>query len=305
MHRWSTVTYKTFCGGMESEYPTWQLILPREALKHPFLLQGLFAAAALEMAATEEDQDQAYYVNQALEYQVTSLDSFRRTLGHLTPDNEVALFAFSVITMVLGLALPQYTKFRDKPESMVQGMITHFGLTEGVGLVTKRSGASQQPILRNHKMLAELPRAPIKQTDQSAIEGLYEFNETRHKTGPEQSLDSKLDTITLHTTCRKAILLLEEFWAKCQQHPNYYGHMLAWLNLTGKDFVTAIEHGDPVALLALMYWGVLAKRCGQGIWWGHSIGENLIEEITVLLGRETDATLLTGVRWARTDVGLS
>ena len=55
-------------GDFESEYDTWQVILPQEGLKYTFLLDGFLALAALELAAIPNQPNYARYVSFALEY---------------------------------------------------------------------------------------------------------------------------------------------------------------------------------------------------------------------------------------------
>ena len=256
------------------------------------------------MAATTNPPNYADLVNQALEHHSRALACFQSELTKPGTANSLAAFLFSVMTMVLSLALPQYTKFRAAPESMVNGMVAHFGLLQGVGLITLEGDILSHPIMQNHKPLTELPRAVLAPQYQSALQRLCDVNEERHSTNKDQDLQSKLSTITLHTACQKGIILLEEFWAKCEHNSNNHGHILAWLNFTGKDFVEAIQNADPTALLVLMYWGVLGKKCSEGIWWAQSIGEDLTDEITAMLADERDPALRECISWARKEVGL-
>ena len=290
---------------MEAEYHTWQVILPREGLKHSFLLHGFFATASLEIAAVGDQPNHADYVSAALEYHDNALSSFRSELANITPDKQQAVLAFSMITMVLSLALPQLTKARDEHHSMMKNMVAHFELVRGVGILTQQhwDGLRKTPILRNTKPFDELQMEPLEPSLESAIARLNALNEERHNPVLDQSRASKLQTITYHAACRKAIFHLEELFSWCKQ-PLQRGYALAWLNLTGREYVTAVENADPVALLALMYWGVLAERCSDGIWWARSIGESLVDEITNALSAETDPVLRASVSWARGQVGL-
>ena len=293
---------------MQDEYHTWQVILPREALKYPFLLHGLFAMASLEIAAVGDRPNDADYVSTALEYHEKGLRSFRSELANNTSDKQQAVLAFSMITMALSLAFPHFTHTRDEPQSIIENMVAHFKLVQGVGLLTQQysDGLQEAPILRNIKSFDELqmdPLAPNPPNLEVAIARLNALNDEKHKPMVTQSRRVKLQAITYHAACRKAIIHLEEFFAKCEQ-PSHRGYALAWLNLTGKDYVAAIEDADPVALLALMHWGVLAERCSDGIWWAQSLGKRLIDEITNALSTETDPVLRASISWARGQVGL-
>ncbi len=299
------MTHKSFCGAMEDEYHTWQVLIPREGLKHSFLLHGLLAMASLEIAAVGDQPNHTDYVNAAFEYYDKALSSFRSELANITPDKQEAVLAFSMITMVLSLALPQFISSLHEPHSMVKDMIAHFELVRGVGAIALQHWQCfrEGPILRNIKLFDELQMKPLEPDLESAIARLNALNEEKHDPVLVQSRTAKLQTITNHAACRKAIFHLEESFTKCEEPANR-GYALAWLNLTGKDYVAAVETADPVALLALMHWGVLLERCSDGIWWMQSIGKSLVDEVTKALAAETDPVLRASISWARGQVGL-
>lgn len=261
--------------------------------------------ASLEIAAVGDQSNHADYVSAALEYYDSALSSFRSELANITPEKQQAVLAFSMINMVLSLALPRFTKSRDEPHSMMENMVAHFELMQGVGALAQQHwhDLREAPILRNIKLFDELPMEPLEPSLESAIARLNVLNDGKHNPLLDQSRVAKLQTITYHAACRKAILHLEEFFSRCEQ-PLHRGYTLAWLNLTGRDYLTAVENADPVALLALMYWGVLAERCSDGIWWARSIGESLVDEISEALSAESDPVLRASVSWAREQVGL-
>lgn len=304
MHQWSTTTYKSFCGEMEAEYHTWQVILPREGLQHPFLLDGLLAMASLEIAALQERPNHVEYTSIALEYHDSALSCFRQELESITADKLQAALAFSVLTMALSLAIPHLTKSRDEPQSMVKNIVEHFELLHGVGLIVLQHGDALRdaPILRNLPSFNDVQGEPLETSVKSAIATLNALNEARHN-NPfcHQSPASKLQSITYHATYRKAIFHLEELFGKCTK-PVHRGFALAWLNLTGRGFIAAVTKADSLALLLLMHWGVLMDRCSEGSWWLLPVGKSLVDEMTAALSAETDPQLRASISWARAQV---
>ena len=261
--------------------------------------------ASLEIAAVGDRPNDAHYVSAALEYHEIGLTSFRSELANSTSDKQQAVLAFSMITMVLSLAFPQFTNTRDEAQSIIENMVAHFQLVQGVGVLTQQYSDElrKAPILRNLKSFDELQMENLSPNLEVAIARLNALNDEKHKSIPNQSRTVKLQAITYHAACGKAIIHLEEFFAKCEQ-PLHRGYALAWLNLTGRDYVAAVENADPVALLALMHWGILAERCSDGIWWARSLGKRLIDEITDALSAETDPMLKASISWARGQVDL-
>lgn len=79
MHRWSTHTFRTMCGIPEEE-PYLSKVMPREALRHEFLLDGLFAVTALDIARSSPEPDATRYERIALEYYNRGSATFRSLL---------------------------------------------------------------------------------------------------------------------------------------------------------------------------------------------------------------------------------
>ena len=77
-----SIRYKSYCGTIVGEYLNWQVVVPLLALKHDYLLHGMLAMSALEIAAfSTDDEDRIdYYVNVALQYQSTASSGLRKEL---------------------------------------------------------------------------------------------------------------------------------------------------------------------------------------------------------------------------------
>ena len=146
MHQWTSSTYKSLCGVPEANVPNWleeegflwQTILPRDGLKHPFLMHGFLALAALELASLGINPS-VDYVSAALEYHDIALAGFRSELVNVTPDNQQALIACSLITGLLSLTLPHFTKSRNVPQSMVTNMVVHYRLICGLATLISQN----------------------------------------------------------------------------------------------------------------------------------------------------------------------
>lgn len=66
MHLWSTTTYKGLCSVPEDQHYM-QLVLPQEALRYDFLLNGIFVAAALQRSTMAPEPEARGYFNVAME----------------------------------------------------------------------------------------------------------------------------------------------------------------------------------------------------------------------------------------------
>jgi hypothetical protein len=299
MHQWSTSTYKSMVERPE-DFATAQVLVPQIALKHEFLLYVMFAAASLEIAMTPEKVVYpAYYFDMALKYQSLAMTSFR-AMTEVTESNHFAVFNFSLITMVLTLAVPQYER-----SSLVQSVVVHYELLRQMGgvIAASLSWLSKGPFQNSTKPLEEAPVELIHTNDRIALERLTTINEQRNEFGNLESRAAKLKAMSYHAASRKAIFQLEEMFAHCTK-PHSQGIMLAWLNLAGPEYVQAVKDSEPVALLVMMHWGVLAHRAGNGYWWIEKAGRNLVAELSGLLVAADDHLMIESIAWAHEQVGL-
>ena len=305
MHQWSTNTYRSFLGESTPDYPLWQLTLPREALKHEFLLQGFFSMTALEIAITTECSDYSKYANAALEYYDKASSTFRQEITNITQEKQEVLYAFSCLAMVLCLALPRFTKAYGERTKMIDSILVYHEFTKGAALILEQFGGQlrQTRILSHHKLFDDVPKKPLDAKTEEAISRLHFLNDQRHELAVEPSDLLGSPSLSPQDACKKAIVRLEESFARCQE-PLLWGYSLAWLKLAGAEFVEWIKREDSVALLALMHWGVLLKRCSPGIWWAETVGPDIVDEIAKHLAPEEDPTLAASISWTRAEVGI-
>ena len=304
MHQWSTPTYKAMCGEIVEEFPSWQIIIPQESLQHTFLLYGLLALASLEIAVLDKRRDNAIYTRVSLEYHTSALQAFRSELTDVTPEKEQAILAFSILIMVLSLALSKVTKDHEEPQSTLRNMLAQFGLVQGVQALTRQhwDNLRKTPLFHNIR-IEQRQASPLENGIKEAITRLNDLNDARANPISNQTRASKLQTITYHAACRKAIFYLEDYFGRCKD-PYGKGLTLGWLTVSGADYVAAVENADPVAYLIYMHWGLLAEKCSDAFWWAESVGRILVDEISLLLANDTDPVLKASVSWARGEVGL-
>ena len=80
MHRWSTTTYKDVCSCSDEHY-LMQVLVPRDALKYAFLMDGILALAALDMVRESTQAEAPRYARTALELYGRAVASYRAELG--------------------------------------------------------------------------------------------------------------------------------------------------------------------------------------------------------------------------------
>ena len=282
MNRWSTVTYKSMSTPVANDEYIWQTKVPAMSLEHDFLLNGLFSITAFEIA-TSSERDRHCYVNAGIAYQTLAVSSFRNQLPNIQPDSFEAMLCFSLMLMVLALASAKFSAERNDFGSvnMVQNMLTHFELLRGCAVVMDSQPAfiEESPYIQRLKRFSELPQLPLDAAVDAAIAKLSQANELRVSSTVADPYERRLEQIAFWQACKTAILMLRECWSKCAD-VNYKGYALAWLNMAGEDYVNAIKANDDIALLTLMYWGVLAETLGHDIWWARGFGCLLVDQIS-------------------------
>ena len=302
MNRWSTVTYKSLCTKVAEDDHVWQVKVPAMSLHYDFLLNGLFALSAFEVASSSEN-GYARYLRAAVEYQTQALSSFMPQLHDITPNSFEAILCFSMMLMVLALASAQFASDSESGEcaSMVRSTITHFELLRGCTTVleSKKNYIAESPYIRKLKRFEELPRAALDSRTETALAKLSEVNERRITSSIGESYESRVRHISYWEACKKAILLLRENYEKCVDI-DYQGYVLGWLNMAGDDYIKAIKADDRIALLILMYWGVLIEKLGHQAWWARRFGGLLVQEISNReLNEDTDMAAKDIILWAQ------
>ena len=207
--------------------------------------------------------------------------------------------------MILSLAFPQFLTSHANPQSMIQNMVSYYYLAQGAGQISIRNWEEFQhdPLVKNAKRFETAVAEPLDPEIEDALTNLNKINRARQDDNPEHSREVRLQNMTFYSACRKAIFFLEDAFSKKNDEIGKESNLI-WLNLTGKDFVTAIEKEDPVALLALMHWGLLTQTVGSEWWWARSIGNIMGQEIAAKLATETDAAFVASLNWVSNQVGL-
>ena len=136
MHKFSTETYQSLCSN-PSEHHVWRTVIPRKAFECDFLLSGILAIAALHTAATLEPPAALDYLDTALQHHNMALAPYRRALESLTPLNYDAVFAHALLTIAIGIALPQLTAKKHESSSMTESIFVLFGLLQGVNEISR------------------------------------------------------------------------------------------------------------------------------------------------------------------------
>ncbi|KAK5305268.1 hypothetical protein LTR99_002810 [Exophiala xenobiotica] len=144
---------------------------------------------------------------------------------------------------------------------MVASTFIHFELLRGCGVVLEGHAQylAESPYIQRLKRFEELPLTALDPAMESAITKLTEANEARIITSVGEPHEHRVKQIAYWGICKNAISLLRKCFARCANE-DYCGYVLA--------------------LLILMYWGVLIQTLGHHVWWAKDYGGLLANEIS-------------------------
>ncbi|KAJ5244142.1 hypothetical protein N7489_004238 [Penicillium chrysogenum] len=290
MHKFSTETYKSICGD-HSDIEGWQVLIPKLAFEHEFLLHGIFAIAALHMAATNADPEQVLsYLDTALQCNELAFAPFREALAHLTPLNCDAVFAQSAIVTIIGIALPRLNaQHRGESFSMIETMMTVFELLQGASKISQISKPWRQASIFFKYDWRE--NTTLDPDVANAIAQLRMLN------GPIESTDSAQNSIN-----QEAIDSLEDSFAKFTNAP-HPAPILAWLTYVKREFVHGLRERQPFQLLILMNWAVLLNELEASFWWAKGCGKALVAELLSEL-KDHNEKWKSALQWPQQMVGI-
>ncbi|CDM37684.1 transcriptional regulator family: Fungal Specific TF [Penicillium roqueforti] len=292
MHKFSTETYKSLCSS-SSEHYVWQIAIPRLALQYDFLMNGILALGALHIAATIEPPASLVYIDIALQYHNLTFAPYRAAVDSINPMNCEAALAQSIITTVIGIALPRVTAARGESSSITENIVVVFELLQGVRKI-HRIGESwiKLELFTRRRNYWNSGVASIDSDMRDALERLGSLNdEALASIDPDQ-----------HQVNKDAIVYLRHFSARVGNSVDA-ANVLAWLAMSDKEFVDNVRRRQPLSLLILMHWGVLLGELDGQHWWARDSGRALVSELLDAL-HPGDMEWANAMAWARKKMGL-
>lgn len=288
MHNYSTVSYKTITD-REALQDVWQTSVPKEALRHPFLMHGLLALSALHLLdLNEHGNHRQHYVDLATSHQSMALALFRKELNAITPSNCRAMFAFSSIAAVLGLAFTQTTGAEPLP--LIDEILQIFNLLRGIHEVIQAASEWIDKIadfLPPH-VGVDPPSVPKEVLEN--IAALRTLNADVERTGLS---DEEKEA------CDQAIA---ELLATFDRIYSDVGPLIAfrWPVLINPLYISLLRDRHPMALVILAHYCVPLHSV-RNFWWLKSWGYQLLETIY----HQLDASWRDSIRWPVQAAGLA
>ncbi|KAJ0413647.1 hypothetical protein BJY00DRAFT_56674 [Aspergillus carlsbadensis] len=269
MHKFSTETYQSLCNS-SADFYIWQMVVPRKALAHDFLMNGILAIASLHMASSMDPMGASTYINTALEYHNQTLTPFRHAIDDINYENCDAVFAHSVVTTVIGIALPQLTTENDEKVSMTEKIILAAELLQGVSNILRICRPWMQlKLFSSEGDFWERSNIGLDADTEVALNNLY-------------ALLDEVPNSDQQSMLKEALALLRQCFTRYANSRDV-ASILAWTAAAKKGFVGALRSRQPLALLILMYWGALLHELHGRVWWAKNSGSALVSDLSVEL----------------------
>lgn len=314
MHRWSTRTYLGVCG-IPQDHHLMQVEVPRQSLQYDSLLNGMLALSSLDIGMTIAHAggaraQSAVYNRAAMEYYDKSIKMFREEITSITAENHLCMYLLGVLLGLINIAELQFPSRDGRLPSVLERMPMIWDLLTGPALVALRCGRWLYDSTESVRVVLAMGSASSDVLDadtRGALALLAAVNDRLHISAVCRAGGAAAEEeVQAHEMYKNAIPPLERCFAE-EARGWIDGFLVAFPALVRRGFMKAVKKSDPMALLVLVYYGVLIDGHGKKVWWAAGVGKRLIVEISDLL-ELLRFPLVPGFReamsWARRQVGL-
>lgn len=289
MHHYTTTVYRL--GVRENVVHLWRDYIPQQAVKHPFLLHGLLALAALHLAFLRpEESSQRLQICD--KHQAIALEKFRSILSSpIDPTLVDALFALAATLSVSSMAR---TCTRADTTALDMDTVTElFMLTRGVKdmihLSFEQIQAGPMAVLLQNQRYPEFAEASLAPSVSACFESIRQM-----------MLSYGLDQSALQA-CQTALGELQKIY----QNIAYIsptgdvelGDVSRWQVLVPIEYIRLIQARNPPALVILSYYAA-AMTAIRTAWYTQNWAEFALSAI----GQALDGTMQHWLAWPKEQV---
>ena len=289
MHQYTASTCFTL-GGFYTDTlrHTWQILVPQEAFRHPFLLHSLLSITALHKLFLGEADNPTMCLQSALHHRQLALTSSKSAMSNPTNANQDALYTFSALTNHIAWALP-FAAGSGKLQDPIAEIAQIMALTRGSTFFAQENFEGRRekiaPPVRKGFLSST---AAIPEDIQAQLDIL---SEESHILGEAESSGA---------LCLKAIEVLALCFRNTVDNEEEPAVVLCWLAMIPRDFAVLLVERQDLALVILAHYAVLLYGL-RDVWWCKGWGVELVGFIS----RSLEGRWLELVEWPRRKVGLS
>jgi hypothetical protein len=316
MHHWTTSTFKT----MEHERPDSARLMtidvPRAALKHEYLLDGIFSLTALHLAhQSQADPNLSeYYIATAMSCRERGMKRAApamqeiNTIDYQPKASEVfSMFWFSAIAGMVTMALTVLTRREpsnfatpDRPtgRAFINMQVEIAQLWRGTIALLDVASSMPAKVLTGAEPVARQQGA----LDSETAAALSQLETLLAKPAPSPGNQINKADDPDHTPLYNQAAALIRTSFESYAATGSLDDTMAWGGTLGNEFALLLKEGAPRALLGTLCYGTLLDKVSKR-WWAGDSGRALVHECSVeLAGCAEEWTPL--IRWARMKVGL-
>lgn len=284
------------------------LDFPTKTPKHPYLLHGVLAASALQIARTKQAHAEGSpipYMNRARSHQQLALSSYIRTLNKINAESCHFIFGFSLILAGLELAFCSPSESDNmqnlQPDTFISDITRIFDLMQGAVSVAEAASAwifqcALEPLLLPVRtMMHEAPNLPDPDIDVTLQELIAEIRRLYSTTRQTELHNNQGDKVA--TTCVSAVLELRNlFGCLGKEEPDNFKAALGWLAFVAPSYVSLVKVRDPAALTVLAHYGVALHSLNHA-WWLRGIGSKLVLSVHCMLDEVSAGAWHSLMKW--------
>ncbi|KAL4907400.1 hypothetical protein BDW74DRAFT_123902 [Aspergillus multicolor] len=280
MMQWCTTTYRSVSRNSTVE-SIWQAVVPREAMRHPFLMHGILALSALHLAVTSDDDLKEQYIRTSKAHQKQAILGLTKISGKLKQHHSSAAFTLSNIMMIFSFALPEIrgqTLDQHPVDELYEVFISTRKSRDILSDITDWVGNGElKPLLQYDKAQPKMP-----DTSRLAIMSLNHLNTNLARQNPHHDKDL-YDATIKHLSCALD---------KVSRGGETMIVAFQWIFQVPEKYIELYRQREPFALVILAHYAVILHFLRRH-WWMGEWGLRLIQEI----GQHLDANWRNSITW--------
>ncbi|PYH72032.1 uncharacterized protein BO88DRAFT_333521, partial [Aspergillus vadensis CBS 113365] len=271
-HHYVTETYITLCQGRLDAHH-FQVVVPRIAVSHAFLLDSLLGLSALHLAYLNT-HDNRSWLEIALKYQNRACSAFTRVLAEMTPENCAPAFLCSIFIMLCATAYPCVTQDKHTFEPLSHVLEIRQLIAGCAFLFEQLSGMEYRGDLqgwlkyKDDESLRELSQVMLMTTS-AIMESLQRVQDKFTSLGGPNQTTYQNTWDILHEAIKR--------WPF--GGPN--GGIIAWPINISEDYIALLKSGDWVGRVLFLHYGVGLHLLSDK-WFVRDWGRRLIETVLQL-----------------------
>ncbi|KAL9109762.1 MAG: hypothetical protein Q9227_005631 [Pyrenula ochraceoflavens] len=290
LHHYTTRTCFTMTDDIQLHH-IWQIVIPKQAFSHEFLLHGLLALAALHYRRESSGSHSTTFTELAQQHQEQALTSYIPLLQTIDEVNCHALFAFSSIIGALSYGFLQISEDRISDEEYVRSFADIFDLLIGATAIAVQA----RPWLRAGDLSIMMAPTPnfdermVDSCDQARTALQFLLQSIRHlsisPSGPDYFTGANHGTH--QETYASSIIKLGLLFPgspRGRKLPTM-SQLVGWPIFAGSSYITLLKAHDPIALVILAHYGA-ALHASSHVWWLQGLGARLISSVSRMIGKE-------------------